>query len=67
MSLHDIDDVAGAVAEAGRVLGPDGSLCVALVHPFATAQDPATMRAERSVVTAPYLEERRVEDHVERR
>jgi len=66
MSLHDVDDLGATVEEAWRVLRPEGCLCVALVHPFATAQDPATMHTERPIVTAPYLTEGRFEDHVER-
>jgi SAM-dependent methyltransferase len=37
MSLHDMDDVAPALAEAARVLEPGGRLCAAIVHPFASA------------------------------
>jgi SAM-dependent methyltransferase len=37
MSLQDIDDVEGAVAEAARVLRPDGRLCLAIVHPIGSA------------------------------
>ena len=34
MSLHDIEDLAGAVAEAARVLEAGARLCVAIVHPL---------------------------------
>jgi SAM-dependent methyltransferase len=34
MSLHDMDDMAGAVREIGRVLRPGGRLCFAIVHPL---------------------------------
>ncbi|GAA0927692.1 class I SAM-dependent methyltransferase [Pseudonocardia zijingensis] len=34
MSLHDMDDPAGAIAECGRVLAPGGLLCLAIVHPL---------------------------------
>lgn len=37
MSLHDIDDMAAAVAEAGRVLTPEGEFCFAIVHPLTSA------------------------------
>ena len=37
MSLQDIDDLAGAVAELGRVLAPNGRLCLAIVHPLSSA------------------------------
>jgi SAM-dependent methyltransferase len=38
MSLHDFDDVRGAVAEVARVLAVDGRLCVALLHPVVSAR-----------------------------
>jgi SAM-dependent methyltransferase len=34
-ALMDVDDMGGAVAEAARVLEPEGWLCVSLVHPLA--------------------------------
>jgi SAM-dependent methyltransferase len=34
MSLHDMDDMAGAVREIGRVLRPGGRFCFAVVHPL---------------------------------
>ena len=37
MSLHDMDDVAGALREVGRVLEPGGRLCAAIVHPLSSA------------------------------
>jgi SAM-dependent methyltransferase len=37
MSLHDIDDLGGAVRETARVLVPGGRLCLAIVHPLASA------------------------------
>ena len=37
MSLHDMDDVAGALREAARVLEPGGRLCAAIVHPLSSA------------------------------
>jgi hypothetical protein len=33
----DVDDMPGAVREAGRVLEPDGRLCVCITHPFMDA------------------------------
>jgi SAM-dependent methyltransferase len=39
MSLMNMDDLPGAVREAARVLGRDGRLCAAVVHPtFAAAE-----------------------------
>jgi ubiquinone/menaquinone biosynthesis C-methylase UbiE len=66
MSLHDIDDFDAAVREIGRVLREDGWLCVAVVHPFATAQDDDTLHTDSFRVSRPYLRARRYEDHVER-
>ncbi len=37
MSLHDVDDMPGAVKEIGRVLRPRGALCMAVVHPINSA------------------------------
>jgi SAM-dependent methyltransferase len=37
MALHDMDDMAGAVREIGRVLRPGGRLCFAVVHPLNAA------------------------------
>jgi len=37
MSLQDVENLDGAVAEIGRVLEPGGRLCVAIVHPLNSA------------------------------
>jgi len=37
MSLQDIDDLEGAVAEAARVLARGGRFCIAIVHPLNSA------------------------------
>jgi SAM-dependent methyltransferase len=66
MSLLDIDDFEGAVSEIGRVLGPGGALCMAVVHPFWSAQDEDTMRTESFRFSRPYLEPHRYVDRVER-
>ena len=66
MSLHDIDDFAAAISEAGRVLRYDGWFCVVVVHPFVTAQDEDTLHTDRFRVSRPYLQQRRYEDRVER-
>jgi SAM-dependent methyltransferase len=39
MSLHDIDDLRGVVAQIARVLEPQGRLCLAIVHPLNRAPD----------------------------
>jgi SAM-dependent methyltransferase len=66
MSLHDIDDFAGAIRETARVLDRDGQLCIAVVHPFITAQDDDTVHTDEFRVSRPYLRARRYEDHAER-
>ena len=66
MSLLDMDDFDGAVREIGRVLRPGGRLCLAVVHPFASAQDVGTMHTGVFRVSEPYLEQRRYTDSVER-
>lgn len=54
MSFQDVDDMAGAVREAVRVLRPRGRLCMAVVHPinsagtFASDDEDATFRIDRS-------------------
>src|SRR5919199_5646169 len=44
-SLMDMDDAAGAVRDAARVLEPGGRVCAAIVHPFLSAGsgDPFTI------------------------
>ena len=66
MSLLDFDDFAGAVAEIGRVLRPGGHLCLAVVHPFISAQDEESLHAGSFRFSRPYLESRRYTDRVER-
>ncbi len=67
MSLQDMDDMEGAVAEIARVLVPGGRLCFAAVHSlnsagsFSTADPQAPFTIEGS-----YLETRRFADRVER-
>jgi SAM-dependent methyltransferase len=59
MSLHDMDDVAGALREAGRVLEPGGRLCAAIVHPLSSAH----LGSDDEIA---YFEERGYTDVVER-
>jgi SAM-dependent methyltransferase len=67
MTLHDIEDAPRAVAEAARVLRAGGRLCVAVVHPLASAgQFESRAPDARYVVEGSYLEERRYADTVER-
>ena len=39
MSLHDVDDLLGAVGELARVLEAGGRLCLAIVHPLNRSQE----------------------------
>jgi SAM-dependent methyltransferase len=66
MSLQDVDNLAGTTREIARILRPHGYLCMAIVHPFASAEDPATMHTESPRISMPYLEARQYEDHIER-
>jgi len=67
MVLMDVDDLGAAVAEIARVLRPGGTLCSAIVHPFASAQAFESVHDDDPpVITEPYLAERRYEDRVQR-
>jgi SAM-dependent methyltransferase len=66
MSLHDVDDLGGTVQECARILRSGGSLCIALVHPMASAQDVDTMHTDAPRISGPYLTERRYVDEMER-
>lgn len=65
MSLLDFDDFDGAVAESARVLRPGGVFCIAVVHPFDSAQDDHLPGGPYQV-SRPYRQARRYEDHFER-
>lgn len=56
MSLHDMEDLAGAVGEIARVLKPGGRLCLAIVHPLNRPPE----------ALGDYFSERRFADEVER-
>ena len=43
-----------------------GQFCIAIVHPFSSAEDRATWDSDVAMFSEPYLRERRYEDHVER-
>jgi SAM-dependent methyltransferase len=67
MSLQDIDDLDGAVRETARVLRPGGSLCIAVLHPLATAGRFVDESVDSAfVITEPYPHPRRIVDDVER-
>lgn len=67
MSLQDMDDPDGAMAEAARVLEPGGRLCLAVVHPLASAgrfdgEEPSSP----FVIESSYLERSWYTDRIER-
>lgn len=61
MSLQDMDDAAGAVREAARVLSPGGRMVAAFVHPFASAH-----LGREPKERLQYFEVRRTLDEVQR-
>lgn len=61
MSLQDMDDAAGAVREAARILRPGGPLVAAFVHPFASAHLGRPAAEQRS-----YFDVQRTLDEVSR-
>lgn len=67
LSLQDVDDLAGAVREAARVLVPGGRLCLVIVHPINSAGRFASdAPGSAFVVTGSYLDEFHYSDHAER-
>jgi SAM-dependent methyltransferase len=54
-SLMDMDDAAGAMREAARVLEPGGRFCMAIVHPFLSAGS-----GEPHTIAGSYLEPARL-------
>jgi ubiquinone/menaquinone biosynthesis C-methylase UbiE len=68
MSLMDMDDMAGAVREVSRVLGPRGRFVVAVVHPINSAGEfvPRQGVDDAPFVIESYLERRPYADHLER-
>ena len=66
MSLLDMDDFAGAIAETARVLRPGGVFCFAIVHPFDSAREGGAASAASFAVSQPYLTARRYEDRFDR-
>jgi SAM-dependent methyltransferase len=57
MSLHDMDEMRTAIAEAGRVLGRAGRFCAAIPHPLNSAGEFASKAADAPfVITGSYLD-----------
>jgi SAM-dependent methyltransferase len=69
MSLHDVDDLQGAVTEAARILRAGGRFHVAIVHPINSAgtftEQPDDIEAP-FVITGSYTDTFRYADDIER-
>jgi SAM-dependent methyltransferase len=67
MSLHDMDDMGNAIAEAARVLVPGGRLCAAIVHPINSGGKFESRATDAPfLIRESYFEERGYADVVER-
>jgi len=72
MSMHDVDEMPAAIAEAARILVPGGRFAMALVHPlnsagrFEQAASGEPERDRRFVIDGSYVDERRYADDVVR-
>jgi SAM-dependent methyltransferase len=67
MTLHDVDDLPGAVAEIARVLVPGGLLCAAVVHPINSAGGFVSHEPDSAyVIEDSYFAARRYADALER-
>jgi SAM-dependent methyltransferase len=67
MSLHDVDDLDGALREVARVLRPGARLVLAIVHPVNSAGRFAEATADAPfVITGSYLDSFRYSDRAER-
>ena len=67
LSLHDMDDMDGAVEEAARVLVPGGRLCAAVVHPINSGGKFESSTSDAAfVIRESYFTERQYTDAVER-
>jgi SAM-dependent methyltransferase len=67
LSLHDMDDMPGAIAEAARVLVPEGRLCAAVVHPINSGGKFESSTPDAAfIIRESYFAEREYADAVER-
>jgi SAM-dependent methyltransferase len=67
MSLHDMDDMEGAIQEIARVLVPGGRLCAAIVHPINSGGTFESHTPDAPfIIRESYFERRRYADAVER-
>jgi hypothetical protein len=66
MTLHDVDDLDAAVREIARVMHPDATLAVAIVHPINSAGTFESREADAVFRMAAYLDERSYAEPAER-
>lgn len=67
MSLQDVEDAAGAIAESARVLEPGGRFCMAIVHPIGSAGHFESEEPDSPfVIRGTYLGRFRFADEIER-
>jgi SAM-dependent methyltransferase len=67
MTLQDVDDMRGAVREAGRVLAPGGRLVAAVVHPVNRGGKFESRDPDAAfVIRGSYFDRRRYTDEIER-
>jgi ubiquinone/menaquinone biosynthesis C-methylase UbiE len=67
MTLHDMNDMEGAMREAIRVLKPGGRICIAVVHPINSAGIFAGPEPDAPfTITGSYTEAHGYFDEVER-
>jgi SAM-dependent methyltransferase len=68
MVLQDVDDLDGVVRECARVASPGARLCVAIVHPLASAGDFVDEESADSpfVITRSYADTTRLVEPMER-
>lgn len=67
MSLQDVDDMPGAIHEAGRIVEHGGAFCLSIVHPINSAGRFENLDAgARFVIDNSYLEAHRYQDSIER-
>ncbi|MGH2728894.1 MAG: tyrosine-type recombinase/integrase, partial [Actinomycetota bacterium] len=58
MSLQDIEDLEGAVAEVARVLIHGGRLCIAIAHPIRSAGHFVSKRSDSAFTLTSYFDSR---------
>jgi SAM-dependent methyltransferase len=67
MSLHDVDDMPGAIREAGRVVERGGAFCFSIVHPINSAGRFESLDPDaRFIMETSYLASHRYQDSIER-